>query len=64
MSRPNNAGQGINNLRLTVTSCGGEVLILTGNAAVVLRKDRLPRFENLPSSLRGTGVFFTLPTRF
>jgi hypothetical protein len=63
-TRQNNLGQGINNLRLTVTSQGGEIFLISENANALVRAgSRRPRFETSPDRFPGTGVFFTLPTR-
>jgi two-component sensor histidine kinase len=62
-SRKNNLGQGVNNLRISVTGRGGELFIVTEDAGVVVRAGREPKLFNMKRRFPGSGVFFTLPTR-
>lgn len=62
-SRPNNMGQGINNLGLFIRRCRGSLILMSGDAACEVRHDRSePWFAPGQFSWPGTAVFFTLPT--
>lgn len=63
-TRPNNLGRGIDNLRSVVTDFfGGNLYIVSGNAAADLRGQRPPQYHTLSSGFRGTAVCFTLPVQ-
>jgi hypothetical protein len=62
LSRRNNLGRGIDNLRLVVTQAlRGSVFILTGGAAVEVKGSNEPRYVDVHPPFRGTAVCFTLP---
>jgi len=61
LSRANNAGRGIDNLRTIVTNSEGNMIIISGNGAADLRGRKEPRYSVHSFGFKGTGVFFTLP---
>jgi hypothetical protein len=63
MSRRNNAGQGLSNLRLCVARPGGKLFIISERASASINSRNELITRSLPFRFQGTGVFFTLPTR-
>lgn len=61
-SRENNMGLGISNLQNWVHSLGGNLIVMSGDAAGI-RQPHAPEpyFEVLPFFFPGTGVFFSVP---
>lgn len=61
-TRMNNQGRGIDNLRAVTTEAfGGDLFIISGNAAVEIRGRSQPRYHTLRCSFQGTAVCFSLP---
>ena len=62
LSRRNNLGRGIDNLRMVVTKAmGGKLFILSGYAAVEAKANGEPRYSDLEHGFRGTAVCFSMP---
>lgn len=62
-SRENNLGLGLSNLADIIKDQGGDLVILSEESMVEVRRSRERRFMRLGVRFRGTGVFFTLPVR-
>lgn len=62
LSRRNNTGRGIDNLRTVVTEAmSGRLFILSGSGLAEIIGDRPPRYSPVNPPFRGTAVCFTLP---
>jgi hypothetical protein len=60
-SRVNNAGQGINNLRICVGGRGGNLTLISQSGLVHVVPQRTPHATTAPFHFPGTAIFFTLP---
>lgn len=61
-SRENNMGLGISNLQSWVHNLGGNLILISGDAAGMRQPHApTPYFEELPFFFSGTGVFFSVP---
>jgi hypothetical protein len=64
LTRSNNLGRGIDNLRSVVAEqFRGDLYIVTGKGAVDIHGHAAPRYAAIPYRFEGTAVCFTLPVR-
>ena len=63
LSRENNAGLGLNHLKLILTHLQGELYLVSGESSAHMARNGVLVYNQLGFPLVGTAVFFTVPSK-